>query len=673
MLTRRDAHWAWLIRFSRRWLDEAPDARQRMTEGPWALREFAEKIQAPASADGARLALLYLAHPDTFEVILTPKHKQMIVERFAEHIAYGTADRDRQLLEAMTALSRDLGDHFDWYQEPAVRQWLKEPRVWPKLLHWLERFRADPDFEKMERTYKLEVAAKLNVARELIRSGSEGWEDAVRRAFTDSENNLTAWQAHSTFLEWMDREVDPARRALEALWSTDEMPVNRLRDFFDLVPMNVLGPLGARLNLGSFLLMAEAPTLLPPAKISPFRKVWKLAGWGREPSALAPAAVYGRILLFLDELVRDAAGWDVPLRDRLDAQGAIWALAKRDENPGGWSQKDWDACVAWRESEGEDNEPQESDEPDISQAEDEDTIAVVPQIDHLEQAALDLHVDRSVVDDVVELLEDKRQVVLYGPPGTGKTFFALRLARALVEGDKKRIARVQFHPATSYEDFFEGLRPRVTGAGQVTYQRTEGPLADIAGKAASDPDRRYVLVIDEINRANLPKVFGELLFLLEYRNEPVQTLYRPTEPFQLSENLLLIGTMNTADRSVALIDAAMRRRFHFVPFFPHSGAMKDLLRRWLRSGGGRLEVADFLEAVNAELVGLVGEHLLIGPSHFMRTDLSDRALERIWTYNVFPLIEEQMWGNVEEIDRWRWESVRRRFAVMLGDTVGTEG
>ena len=140
------------------------------------------------------------------------------------------------------------------------------------------------------------------------------------------------------------------------------------------------------------------------------------------------------------------------------------------------------------------------------------------------------------------------------------------------------------------------------------------------------------------------RLFGELLFLLEYRNESVQTLYRPTEPFQLSENLLLIGTMNTADRSVALIDAAMRRRFHFVPFFPHSGAMKDLLRRWLRSGGGRLEVADFLEAVNAELVGLVGEHLLIGPSHFMRTDLSDRALERIWTYNVFPLIEEQMWG-----------------------------
>jgi 5-methylcytosine-specific restriction protein B len=119
--------------------------------------------------------------------------------------------------------------------------------------------------------------------------------------------------------------------------------------------------------------------------------------------------------------------------------------------------------------------------------------------------------------------------------------------------------------------------------------------------------------------------------------------------------------MNTADRSVALIDAAMRRRFHFVPFFPHDGPMKGLLARWLRDGGGRVGVAAMLDAVNQELLGFVGEHLLIGPSHFMKTDLSDRALERIWTYNVFPPIEEQLWGNRQEIDRWRWESVRLRF------------
>jgi len=130
--------------------------------------------------------------------------------------------------------------------------------------------------------------------------------------------------------------------------------------------------------------------------------------------------------------------------------------------------------------------------------------------------------------------------------------------------------------------------------------------------------------------------------------------------------------MNTADRSIALIDAAMRRRFHFVPFFPHDGPMKDLLRSWLTDRSGRLGVADLLDEVNKELLDLVGEHLLIGPSHFMKTDLSDRALERIWTYNIFPLIEEQLWGNQQAIARWRWDRVKERFASTLALTSAAE-
>jgi 5-methylcytosine-specific restriction protein B len=199
----------------------------------------------------------------------------------------------------------------------------------------------------------------------------------------------------------------------------------------------------------------------------------------------------------------------------------------------------------------------------------------------------------------------------------------------------------------------------------VTYARTSGPLMAIADRAAADQARTYILVIDEINRANLPKVFGELLFLLEDRTQPAYTLYRPEDPFLMPPNVWIIATMNTADRSVALIDAAMRRRFHFVPFFPHEGAMKGLLRRWLTGGGGRAGVADLLDAVNEELLGLLGEHLLIGPSHFMKADLSDRALARIWTYNVFPLLEDQMWGNREQIAYWRWESVRQRYSAAL--------
>jgi 5-methylcytosine-specific restriction protein B len=274
-----------------------------------------------------------------------------------------------------------------------------------------------------------------------------------------------------------------------------------------------------------------------------------------------------------------------------------------------------------------------------------------------------LLMDQAELVKIADLLWERKQIILYGPPGTGKTYLARELARHLT--DDGAVKLVQFHPSYTYEDFFEGFRPEPGGSGTLTFTLRAGPFRDFAEVATANPTTAYILIIDEINRANLAKVFGELYFLLEYRDQSISLQYSPGNEFTLPQNLFLIGTMNTADRSVALIDAAMRRRFHFVPFFPHDGPMKELLRRWLADGGGRAGVADFLDAVNNELLGLVGEHLLIGPSHFMKTDLSDRALGRIWTYNVFPLIEEQFWGNREEIARWRWASVRERFARAL--------
>src|SRR5690606_25918879 len=238
-------------------------------------------------------------------------------------------------------------------------------------------------------------------------------------------------------------------------------------------------------------------------------------------------------------------------------------------------------------------------------------------IDRSGNLADEAFVARESLDEIVELLEDKGQVIFYGPPGTGKTYLARELAKALAPDPTQRML-VQFHPSTSYEDFFEGYRPDVDPDGNLTYRLVRGPLGLIADRARENPLRRYVMVIDEINRANLPKVFGELLFLLEYREESVRSLYRPDEPFELPKNLWFIGTMNTADRSIALVDAAMRRRYHFVPCFPNQGMMSDLHRRWLAANEEPAWVADLLDMVNAELVErLGGPHLQIGPSHLM--------------------------------------------------------
>ena len=160
-------------------------------------------------------------------------------------------------------------------------------------------------------------------------------------------------------------------------------------------------------------------------------------------------------------------------------------------------------------------------------------------------------------EDSLPALRFKKALVLYGPPGTGKTYLATHLARHLAGGERA-VKLVQFHPSYTYEDFFEGYRPRTVTGGQLSFELRPGPLRALADAASEDPQVPYILVIDELNRANLAKVFGELYFLLEYRDEPARLQYARTA-FTMPRNLYVVGTMNTADRSIALLDAALLR------------------------------------------------------------------------------------------------------------------
>ena len=160
---------------------------------------------------------------------------------------------------------------------------------------------------------------------------------------------------------------------------------------------------------------------------------------------------------------------------------------------------------------------------------------------------------------------------------------------------------------------------------------------------AAEPGANHYLIIDEINRGNIANVFGELYFLLEYRDKEINLQY-DDKPFSLPENLYIIGTMNTADRSIALVDLALRRRFYFVEFHPDIEPVRSVLRKYLEAQGleEMLWVADVVEAANEKL--REDRHAAIGPSYFMRDGLDNEAVERIWKHSVLPYIEERRFG-----------------------------
>lgn len=291
---------------------------------------------------------------------------------------------------------------------------------------------------------------------------------------------------------------------------------------------------------------------------------------------------------------------------------------------------------------------------------DEVTLPADAVLERLDELAPKVYVDSDFLSDIYGLLDDMKQVIFYGPPGTGKTYLAEKIAEAITPDEDHRML-VQFHPSTTYEDFFEGFRPSANANGTLSYTLAPGPLRLIAAEAQSNPDESYVLVIDEINRANLPKVFGELLFLLEYRDRPTRLLYEPDESFTLPPNLYIIGTMNTADRSVGLLDAAMRRRFHFVPFVPdHAGTnpISQVLARWVAENDELETLPDIVDKVNNQLrVLLGGDHLLLGPSYFMKEGIDEEQLRRIWRYQIEPLIDDLFFGQPAQAAQFRFDRV----------------
>ncbi|NDL60412.1 McrB family protein [Phytoactinopolyspora mesophila] len=640
--TYRPFQLALIIEFARAWKQQERKEQEKLLEEPWAFREFLYDVALPRGAHSQREALLHLVHPATFERCVSRDAKARIAKTFSELVSDPTQDVDRQLAEVRHKLAEEHGAQLDFWDPDIRRQWQPDTSLWGQFIHWASRFYDSAEFDSLERDYRHEIVERLTQTRDALLAGTE-WLAPLKKAF-GPPNNLMSYHTYRRLLDWCAAELDAARLALQAMWQPERTAVQRVRDFLGQIPEDVVSGRGSRTTLASFLMMAVDAAQYPIYQTRPFNKAMDLTQYERPPVDSDEAEVYEHALAFLDRLASEASSRGLELRDRLDAQSVLWLVVR-------WPIDQVDLPANERRALGRYRGSELAEEGDEAAEEEASTISALT----LETLAERLLIDVAWLERIRWLLEDKRQVIFYGPPGTGKTYVAQELAAALTR-DQNRVKLVQFHPSYAYEDFVEGYRPTELKGGSPGFKLRHGPLRKLAETAIATPEETFVLVIDEINRGNVAKVFGELYFLLEYRKRNVILQYSDEE-FALPENLWIIGTMNTADRTIALLDAALRRRFHFVPFLPSQPPIDGLLRRWLREHRPGLEwVADMIDQANKKLDD---RDLAIGPSHFLKDHLDEESVELIWSHSIEPYVQEHFFSEPERWKEFTYESVRR--------------
>ncbi|MEG4809991.1 AAA family ATPase [Microcoleus sp. F8-D3] len=256
----------------------------------------------------------------------------------------------------------------------------------------------------------------------------------------------------------------------------------------------------------------------------------------------------------------------------------------------------------------------------------------------------------------IHAIHRKGQSIIQGPPGTGKTFIAEKLAKHLIGVGDGFSDIIQFHPAYTYEDFIEGLRP-ITLNGQLTYSIVPGRFLEFCEKAEAFEDT-CVLIIDEINRANLSQVFGELMYLLDDRQDTKRSIKLASgQLFRIPTNVRIIGTMNTADRSIALVDNALRRRFAFIPVYPNYEVLRQYHHRE-ETGFPVDKLTSILENVNR---AINNKHYELGISFFLTKTLAE-DIQDIWQMEIEPYLEEYFFDSREKMDEFLWENIKNKLS-----------